>query len=354
MSVPSSLLATAGTSILRHHPEGVRLEALVEFLRELSWTDPKAGAELNSLTLLRRGPVDAECHVHYFLTDTDEAQLVGEALRQVIGPERVVLHRVSDLDPRVPERFARKGLARLASELGRVLRSLQPEYCAIDVTGGMKAQVGVAVTLGQALQVPVYYRHESFPQIISLPPLPISMDAGLWCTQVERFFELSDDVAMWAELPADPRLQVMLDWTLGDDGYLVGLNPTGVIFHEAMLHRWPQVSRLQLPPPATTKESPKIREHNWPDRERLHRTMQRITDHFPYVRGCGTDYLNPDLPGKNRFFLRGERLLAECSDGTYTVRFEVHTTARSEEQRQACLADLLHRLLVDGPGDLLW
>lgn len=355
MSVPSTLLATAGTSILRHAPEGASLGELVDFLRELPWDDTRAGAELNSLLLLRRQAVDAECYVHYFLTDTEEARLVGEALKEVIGPDLVTLHQVPDLDPRVPERFARQGLCHLASALGRVLRSLQPQYCAIDVTGGMKAQVGVAVTLGQALQVPVYYRHETFPQVISLPPLPISMDVGLWSGEIEKFFELAEDLAIWSELPPDPRLQVMLDWTLGDEGcYLVGLNPTGVIFHEAMLHRWPEVSRLQLPPPAETKEAPRIREHNWPDRQRLYRTMERLTERIPYIRGCGTDYLNPDLPGKNRFFLRGDRLLAECSDGTHTARFEVQTTARSREQRQACLADLLHRLLVDGTDAWLW
>ena len=50
---------------------------------------------------------------------------------------------------------------------------------AIDTTGGYKAQIAVAVVLGQALGIPVFYKHEKFSETIAFPPLPISLDYSL-------------------------------------------------------------------------------------------------------------------------------------------------------------------------------
>ena len=350
----STLLSTVGTSLLGS--EGLmELRLLLARLENLDWSDRSAGAELNSLALLQRGGfVDSDCRVHYFLSDSPEGDLVGQALRKIIGDNRVVLHTVRDLDPRQPDRFARFGLARLAQEQCRVLSGLDTRYCALDATGGFKAQAGIAVSLGQALQIPVYYRHETFDRIIALPPLPLSLDTELWCRHAGLFFELADGLSSLTDLPLDPRLRGMLDWAPEDDHYLVSLNSTGVIFHEVLRQRWPEVSLNLLPRPAAKKSLVRLSDHGWPDRQRLLDTMQKLLERVPYITRCHGAYLNPGLPRPSTFLIKDECLHARCSDGTYTVGFAVRTTARNRTQLEACLADLLERLEQDGADKWLW
>ncbi len=348
----STLLATVGTSLLPKE-ETLDLRQLSKRLSALEWSDPQSGAELNSLHLLQRaGHITIDCHIHYFLSDTPEGELVGKALQNQIGAERVHLHKVPGLDPRNPLEFAKKGLPNLAAAQCRVVHGLEHGYCALDATGGFKAQSAIAVTLGQALQIPVYYRHERFQQIIALPPLPVALDTVLWLDNASLFFDIAEDPTTYPELPKNPRIQSLIDWMHEDDEYLIGLNSTGVIFHHAMMLRWPEQSQLQLPKPADKKFSPTLTEHGWPDRQRVLDTMQQITDTVPYVTKCVTTYLNQDLSRPSTFLLRGEEIEALCSDGTHTVRFKILTTAQNSTQRGACLADLLLRL-HDNPK-LLW
>lgn len=352
------LLSTVGTSLLRGGPEPDSAPAAqiqrhyLSQLKGLDWTDPRMGAELNSLSLLQGRQVSPRAQVHFFYSDSPQGALVAGLLQKLVGDKRTHLHRVEGLNPMKPELFARKGLPRLAAALGRVLRGQPPERCAIDATGGFKAQVGVVVALGQALQIPVYYRHETFSQIIALPPMPIALDADLWCQNAGLFFELAEGDREMESLPEDPRLQGLLDWEEIDSRMLVGLNATGMIFHEALLQRWPQQASLLLPEEATRKEVCPIPDHNWPDRERLQRTMQKMVDQVPYITRCHTHYLNPDLPRPNTFLLKGDKLLAQCSNGTHTLQFEIHTTARHPAQLRACLTDLLQRNAAQ-PGDWL-
>lgn len=349
----STLLATVGTSLLGSGGV-VELRDLLARMESLDWAERSAGAELNSLALLQRGGyVDADCRIHYFVSDSPEGQLVGQALQRTVGEDRVILHTVRDLDPRNPDRFARFGLARLAQEQCRVLSGLDKNYCALDATGGFKAQAGIAVSLGQALQIPVYYRHETFDRIISLPPLPLSLDTELWCRHAALFFELSEGDSL-ADLPADPRLRGLLEWVQEDDHYLVGLNSTGMIFHEMMRQRWPEVSRTLLPRAATKKSLIRLADHGWPDRQRLLDTMQKLLDRVPYVTRCHGAYLNKGLTKPSTFLIKDDCVHAYCSDGTYTAGFAIRTTARGRTQLEACLTDLLQRLEEDRAGEWLW
>lgn len=351
--IASTLLSTVGTSLLAGKPEDFR--ALLQQMESLEWSERAAGAELNSLHLLQRGNyVSADCRVHYFLSDSPEGELVGKVLGRLIGSDRVRLHVVRDLDPRNPDRFARQGLARLAQEQCRVLSGLDPCYCALDATGGFKAQAGIAVSLGQALQIPVYYRHETFDRIIALPPLPVSLDVELWCRHAALFFEVAEGLSSLPDLPSDPRLKGMLEWANEDDHYLVSLNSTGVIFHEALRQRWPEVSRTLLPRDATKKSVVNLSDHGWPNRQKLLSTMQKLIERVPYVTRCHGAYLNPSLPKSSVFLIKDETIHALCSDGSYTAGFAIRTTAKNRAQLEACLTDLLQRLERDGTDEWLW
>ena len=62
--------------------------------------------------------------------------------------------------------------------------------CAINATGGYKAQIAIAVLLGQALGVPVYYKHELFSEIIAFPPMPIALDFEVWMRASGMLYDL--------------------------------------------------------------------------------------------------------------------------------------------------------------------
>ena len=71
-----------------------------------------------------------------------------------------------------------------------IIRERSAAACAINATGGYKAPIAVAVLLGQALGVPVYYKHELFSEIIAFPPLPVALDFEVWMRVSGTLFEL--------------------------------------------------------------------------------------------------------------------------------------------------------------------
>ena len=60
--------------------------------------------------------------------------------------------------------------SRLAREICTSIKNYESEFCGINATGGYKAQIAIAVTIGQAARVPVYDKHELFNDITSFPP----------------------------------------------------------------------------------------------------------------------------------------------------------------------------------------
>src|SRR5439155_4048736 len=99
--------------------------------------------------------------------------------------------RVPDLQDRDPRLFRTRGLRNLAREICAVIRQRSAVACAIDATGGYKAQIAIAVLLGQALGVPVYYKHEHFSEIIAFPPLPVAFDFTVWMRASGLLFGLA-------------------------------------------------------------------------------------------------------------------------------------------------------------------
>ena len=82
----------------------------------------------------------------------------------------VEAREIDDLQDADPKRFRTKGLRNLAKVVCGVIRDYGAANCAINATGGYKAQIAIAVLMGQALGVPVYYKHERFDEIIAFPP----------------------------------------------------------------------------------------------------------------------------------------------------------------------------------------
>lgn len=141
------------------------------------------GAEINSIAdLMAHDYCEPGSTLYFCSSQTGDGQLVAQILGHYYGLRGVAvrIETIPDLQDEDPKRFRTKGLRNLAKTVCRIIRGHGAPWCAINATGGYKAQIAIGVLMGQALSVPVYYKHERFSEIIAFPPMPISLDHQLW------------------------------------------------------------------------------------------------------------------------------------------------------------------------------
>ena len=309
------------------------------------------GAEANSVaSLIREGHVDPDVNVVLVHSETAHGERIAGVLAAYFrgrGHAEVLVEGVPGLQDADPDLFRTRGLRNLAKVLCKHVRDRTPAACAVNATGGYKAQIAVAVMLGQALGLPVYYMHERFARIVAFPPLPVAFDFEAWMRASPILYELDGRSADLV-----PRNRIAEDWTdlagslvevISIDGKeYVELSATGQIFHETFRERFRSNRDQLLPPPALAKRPPKIRDHGPTNRlyAELTRFLVDTTAAVPAVIGCETTYCNPDLPDVVRFRTKGETIEGVYSDGSETVKFEVKSTATTGGQRAAVVAAL--------------
>jgi putative CRISPR-associated protein (TIGR02619 family) len=230
-----AIVTTVGTSLLKNAEHAGKKSDLQNYLR---YTEPeKASAETNSLGwLLREG--DKIVFLH---SQTEEGKRAAEALATFYKNSGylVELREVSDLQYR-ESRFKMRGLRALVAEMVRCIREERAagREVIINATGGFKAEIAYATLVGLVFDVPVYYIHEAFKEIIELPPTPISWDFSLMDTYSDFFDWISADLRPTAEV--DRRLRPLPDEVrlllVEEEGYTM-LSPAGEAFYEAFRAR---------------------------------------------------------------------------------------------------------------------
>lgn len=178
-------------------------------LRKINSTERLCGAEINSVTDLLTQQVIERGFLHLFHSEADD----GKAIAQILGTYftqgrwRVKIYCVEGLRDDDPDLFRTQGLRNLAKLFGACVRESRQNHipCAINATGGYKAQIAIAVLMGQALDLPVYYKHERFDVIIPFPPMPVALDFSLWQRASGMFMVLSRGNAceLWEDFEAD-------------------------------------------------------------------------------------------------------------------------------------------------------
>ena len=352
MSKPNTLLCTIGTSLfypnLSNLDQNVHADLaqayrekdwrkVAEQLRQITPANRLCGAEINSVTdLLREGAIE-KVRLHLLYSDTDDGNAIAEILQAYFRADgwQVDIHRVAGLRDDDPKIFRTQGLRNLAKIFGeRVRESGGAGFCAINATGGYKAQIAIAVLMGQALDIPVYYKHERFDAIIGFPPMPVVLDFSIWQRASGMLMALNKPGA------AEPYEHFHEDWDerfeplvnredIDGKSYLE-LSATGQIFHETFRSRFQQLKDASLPRPATNDEKrrPNLGQHSYQQaREPILRFLEKLGDEVPYVRFCHTIYWNPDLSQTPRFRLQDGGIQGIYSNGTWCVKFSVHTTA---------------------------
>ena len=121
------------------------------------------------------------------------------------------------------------------------------------------------------------------------------------------------------------------------------MSPTGQIFHETFRERFRTSSDHVLPPavPPGQKKEPILKSdegHMLAHREEIKRFLVKVTENVPQVALCVTKYYNPDLPKRTHFRIGSDGIEGIYSDGSYTVKFRVETTAKTPGQQAAVVA----------------
>jgi putative CRISPR-associated protein (TIGR02619 family) len=246
--------------------------------RELARVNPQdriCGAEINTiydLVKIKRKPIQK---VYFLVSDTEDGEHTGKVLQEYFSQHpdfrfsEVSYQRVEKLQDQNPQDFKVYGLRNLVREIGAIIQRLGGhEYIQIDATGGYKAQIAIAVLIGQVLNIPVSYKHERFSEIIDFPPLPVAFDytiigryAGLL-----SYLERGTNALTAEELELDEedeKLRVFLDELMVGKQTLFALSPIGELY--LMGYRLRHTNVPTLVPAGDKKDAPHFRPDHYPN-----------------------------------------------------------------------------------------
>jgi len=361
----NALIVTVGTSLINNwrnpktkewkgkEVEGNKVDsfdALKIALRHLG--DPEDvieyGAEINSICSIQKRVVDSEIEKIVFLvSDTEEGIETGKTLvnyyeHEGIESNYAVIEKLQDSDQTL---FRQQGLPNLIKTMSFWIRELKKMYnVGINATGGYKAQIAFAVLLGQVMKVPVFYRFERFPEVISLPPLPVNYDFAVWEENLHILQEayLEGQIER-SKVPfaSNPALEVLFE----PIEEVTELSPAGYVFYEAFI----EYVYTKFKPPADSTKSLDERLDDihleksghilsW---ESLHNKLDKLMKENGFVESIASFYYNPDSAGEAVFRLprkaeiRNNPNVVEFvfSEGGKSASLNVFTTAKNAGER---------------------
>lgn len=241
--------------------------------QELLRVDPAkrlCGAEINTIQEVKGKNWLSLENIIFLVSDTPNGKNTGEVLQHYFRNRndlslRVVEYRIVDqLQDERPIDFKIHGLRNLVRNIGDYIQRFGgPDYLAIDATGGYKAQIAIAVIVGQALNIPVLYKHERFSEIIDFPPLPITFDHDILARNADLLtdFERGKAFSSTDLGSIDEKLRVLLaEITVGDES-IYELSPIGQIYLTGFRLRNPKPIKLV---PAENRKPPTFRDDHYP------------------------------------------------------------------------------------------
>jgi len=269
----TTLICTVGTSLFNNleHLKSKRerihkFSQLISYYKSENWPllakalnrlhpqDRECGAEINTVEESMRKKWIRLKKIFLLVSDTDLGDATGLVLKHYFDNRNdldvsIEVLKISDLQNEDPKIFKTRGLRNLVRTIGEVLRrnSNYAEDVAIDATGGYKAQIAIAVIMGQVLDIPVYYKHELFPEIIDFPPLPIAMDFDLLGRYAHIFTDLERNEVIAASdiSEIDSKLKVLLEGVEIEGKTLYELSAIGQIYIEVFRSRYPVAPKLE-------------------------------------------------------------------------------------------------------------
>jgi len=363
----ASLVSTVGTS-LKGNMKNISAEAeaayaagnLIPVLQAMKGLPEDAralGAEINTIAdMAARGHLSwPPARLAFLVSDTPDGERIGSLLegyyRSRHGIEDCLVLKCGGLKDDDVAAFRTTGLRNLVRNLAGFVRERPVGEVAINATGGYKAQILYAGVLGQAMKVPVFYKHEAFNMIMELPPLPVAFDMGFWLSRIDDFLQLDSagevPAAEVAALAESPEAATLLEEVTVEGTAWAALTPIGQVFHESFLYQYHATRTNLLPPESGLAPGDKklVEEGGAPgDRPPGFRDCIARIFRQPWVTGARTFYYNPDLPGRNSLRIGSKCAQNEIegifSDGKATTKYILNTTARNNNERAAVLIEL--------------
>lgn len=231
------------------------------------------GAEINTVEEIFNKGMNTIRNIFFLVSDTPRGKQTGEVLcqyflsRSDLDLGTVEYHVVEKLQDQNPKEFKTHGLRNLVRTVGMLVqRSGGPDFVNIDATGGYKAQIAVAVIMGQSLGIPVFYKHERFNTIIDFPPLPVAFDYTILGNNAHTLalFERGDVLSSTEFTEVDDKLKVFLYEAEEEGTSLYELSPLGQIYLTGFRLRFPTPIRL-TPCQALEKKNPSFRDDHFPE-----------------------------------------------------------------------------------------
>jgi putative CRISPR-associated protein (TIGR02619 family) len=239
-----TLLVTVGTSLVSNARRDLgkepRREELLFYLRD---TEPeRASAEANSIfQLIKRGALEEGDKLIFLHSQTGEGKLCAEALRSFYTSKgfQAELKEIPDLTYE-ESRFKMRGLRQLVATMIKIIEEGKSAgmECAINATGGFKAEIAYATLVGLLMNVPVYYIHEAFREIIDMPPTSIGWDYSLIFYHEDFFDWIDTDLRRREEV--EKRLKAMpeeerrkISFLLTEEEEFMLLSPAGEAFYRS-------------------------------------------------------------------------------------------------------------------------
>lgn len=209
----------------------------VELLK-VSPAERVCGAEINTVEEIKKRNLLALENLIFLVSDTRNGENTGKFLKHYFEQRtdlslRNVEYQIIDgLQDERPIDFKVRGLRNLVRLAGENIQRFGSEYIAIDATGGYKAQIAIAVIIGQALNIPVFYKHERFSEIIEFPPLPISFDYTMLGSHVDLLADFEQGKTFTVEElgELDDKLRVLLTEVIVDGQSVIELSAIGQIY----------------------------------------------------------------------------------------------------------------------------
>ncbi|MHA1252498.1 MAG: putative CRISPR-associated protein [Candidatus Helarchaeota archaeon] len=274
----NTLLCTVGTSFFagnlkllsenRHPDPPSNADKIIKAYNSKAWKqlakeiinigDPTkrvCGAEINTIEEVRNKNWLSLENIIFLVSDTDDGINTGKflteyfKLRSDMKLNTIEYSIVSELQDKRPKDFKIHGLRNLVRKIGEYIQRFGgTNYVAIDATGGYKAQIAIAVVIGQALNIPVYYKHEFFSELIDFPPLPVSLDYEILARNADILadFERGKSFTSTEIGKLDESLKVLLTGIEINGESLYELSPIGQIYLTSFRLRTPKPIELTI------------------------------------------------------------------------------------------------------------
>ena len=259
---------------IQHAYETGQWQSLARELVQVNPTERICGAEINTIYDLISTKKRSIQKLYLLVSDTEAGEHTGRVLKQYFlkNPlfkfSEVEYKSIEKLQDQEPRDFKIYGLRNLVRRIGEIIQRVGgPDQVMIDATGGYKAQIAIAVLIGQILNIPVSYKHERFSEIIDFPPLPVSFDytivgeySGLFSFLEKTNIVTNEDLQL-SEL--DEKVRVFLDEETVQNTTLYTLNPIGELFLLGYRLQHPKAPNLISA--GDRKKPPHFRDDHYPE-----------------------------------------------------------------------------------------